>query len=341
MDKSASEITFNENGVCNFCISAQQALKEIGLEKPNFYKTIERIKQDGKGKKYDCLIGLSGGVDSSMVLHNAVKLGLRPFTFTLDNGWNDPKADENVLNLVETLKVPLYRYVVDLLKFRKLQATFMNAGIKNLEAITDHILFAVTYELANKYDIKWVLSGGNVATESIMPASWGEDPRDLYWIKSIYKLKQKEKLIGLPMIPLWKEQYFRLIKQIKFLRLLDYLDYNRNESIKILGEKYGYKSYGEKHCENYFTWWFQNFYLFEKWNIDKRKAHLASLINSGQVTRHEALELLAESPEYPKLGIEKRILEMPNKTYDDYPNSKKIRQLVVKLYKYIPKNWKS
>lgn len=341
MDKSASEITFNEHGVCNFCISAQKALKEIGLEKPNFHRVIEKIKQDGKGKKYDCLVGLSGGVDSSMVLHHAIKLGLRPLTFTLDNGWNDPKADENVLNLVETLKVPLYRYVVDLLRFRKLQATFMNAGIKNLEAITDHILFAVTYELANKYKIKWVLSGGNTATESIMPASWGEDPRDLYWIKSIYRLKQKEKLTGLPMLPLWKEQYFRLIKGIKFLRPLDYLDYNRNESVKILNEKYGYKSYGEKHCENYFTWWFQNFYLFEKWNIDKRKAHFASLINSGQMTRKEALDLLTESPEYPKLGIEKRVLEIPNKTYDDYPNSKKIRQLVVKFYKYIPKKWKS
>jgi len=327
-------------GVCNFCLSAQQALKEIKEEKKNLQSIIERIKKDGEGKKYDCLIGLSGGVDSSTVLHYAVQLGLRPLTFTLDNGWNDTRADENVLNLVEKLRVPLFRYVIDIEKYRKLQASFMNGGIRNLEAITDHILFATTYEMANKNGIKWILSGGNVNTESIMPASWGEDPRDLKWVKAVYKANTKKELYGLPTISLFQEQYYRLVKQKKFLRLLDYLDYNREESIKLLSEKYDYKVYGEKHCENTFTWWFQNFYLFEKWNIDKRKAHYASLINSGQMTRKEALDLLTESPEYPALGIEKRVVQIPCKEYNDYPNSKKVRQLVVKLYKYIPKKLK-
>lgn len=340
MDKSAEEITFNSEGVCNFCLSAEKALKEIELEKENLPDIISKIKNDGKNRNYDCLIGLSGGVDSSMVLHHAVELGLRPLCFTLDNGWNDPKADENVMNLVEGLRVPLFRYVIDIRKFRELQTAFIGSGIKNIEAITDHILFAATYEMASKYGIKWILTGGNVATESIMPESWGEDPRDLRWIKDVFRKNTKKRLKGLPTISLLKEQYYRLVKQIKFLPLLNYFDYNRNESIKLLSEKYNYKNYGEKHCENYFTWWYQNFYLFEKWNIDKRKAHYASLINSGQMTRKEAMDLLAESPIYPRIGIEGKVMNYPKRNYDDFKNGKKIRKFVSKIYKYIPKKWK-
>lgn len=331
MDKSAEEISFNEKGVCNFCEQAQKALKEIKDE----------VLPDIKGKKYDCLIGLSGGVDSSMVLHHAVKMGLRPLCFTMDNGWNSPKSDENVLRMVETLKVPLYRYVIDLKRYRELQGAFLKAGIKNLEAITDHILFAITYELANKYGIKYILTGGNTATESIMPASWGEDPRDLKWIKAVYKSATGKKLKGLPTISLLKEQYYRLVKRIKFVRLLDFIGYNRQEAIELLQKEYGFQDYGEKHCENNWTWWFQNFYLFEKFGIDKRKAHLSSLINSGQITRQQALEVLDKGPVFPFLGLEKKVLAYPYSKYEDYPNSKKIREWVVKIYKYIPKKWKS
>ena len=223
MDKSASEIIFKD-GVCNFCIQAQKALKEIEAEKKNLPKIIERIKKDGEGKDYSCLCGISGGVDSSTALHYAVELGLKPLAFTMDNGWNDPRADENVLKLIEKLKVTLYRYVLDLEKFRELQAAFIKGEIMNLEAITDHLLLATTYEMAAKYKIKWILSGGNTATESIMPVSFGpEDPRDLRFIKDVYKKMTGKKLTGLPVIPLWKEQYYRLVKQIKFFRLLDYV----------------------------------------------------------------------------------------------------------------------
>ena len=331
MDKSAEEIVFDDKGVCNFCEQAQKSLKEIKTE------TLPYIK----GKKYDCLIGLSGGVDSAMVLHHAVKMGLRPLCFTMDNGWNDKRADENVLRMVEKLKVPLYRYVIDLQKYREVQGAFLKAGIKNLEAITDHILFAITYEMANKYGIKYILTGGNTATESIMPASWGEDPRDLKWIKAVYKSQTGKRLKGLPTISLLKEQYYRLIKQKKFVRLLDFVGYNRQEAIELLNKEYGFQDYGEKHCENTWTWWFQNFYLFEKFGIDKRKAHLSSLINSGQITRQQALEVLDKGPVFPFIGLEKKVLAYPYSKYEDYPNSKKIREWVVKLYKYIPKKWKS
>jgi N-acetyl sugar amidotransferase len=338
MDKSAEEIIFDDKGVCNFCHQAQKSLQENKEEKHRLPDIIEKIK--GKGK-YDCLIGLSGGVDSATVLHFAMELGLKPLCFTMDNGWNDPKADENVLRMVEALKVPLYRYVIDLKKFKELQGAFLKAGIKNLEAITDHILFAITYEMANKYGIKYILTGGNTATESIMPASWGEDPRDLKWIKAVYKSQTGKSLKGLPTISLLKEQYYRLIKQKKFIRLLDFIDYNREKAIELLQKKYGWKPYGEKHCENIWTWWFQNFYLFEKWGIDKRKAHLSSLINSGQMTRQQALDELGRNPVFPELGLENKVMNYGRSSYNDYKNSSKIRQWVVKLYKYIPKKWKS
>ena len=341
LDKSATEIFFDEKGVCNFCHSAQKALKEIEAEKHKLPEIIEQTKKDGKGKKYDCLIGLSGGADSSTVLHHAVKLGLRPLAFSLDNGWNKgSESDENILKLVEKLKVPFYRYTIDLKKFKELQAAFMRGGVKNLEAITDHLLMAATYEMADKYKIKRVLSGGNTNTESVMPASWGEDPRDLCWIKSVYKKVTGKKLTGLPVIPLWKEQYYRLVKQIKFTRLLDYLDYDREKSIELLTKLYRYKDYGGKHEESIWTWWYQSFFLFEKYGIDKRKAHYSSLINSGQMTRKEAMNLLIESPIYPKLGIEQKVLKYPKKSYHDYPNSEWIRKMVVKLYKFIPAKWK-
>lgn len=341
MDRSANDIFFDKNGVCNFCHQAQRALKEIEIEKPNFEKRIKRIKKDGRGRRYNCLLGLSGGADSSTALHCAVQFGLRPLCFTMDNGWNDPKADSNIMNLVEMLKVPLYRYIIDLQKFKELQGAFMRGGVKNLEAITDHILFAATYEMAVKNSIKWVISGGNVNSESVMPISWGEDPRDLYWITSIYKKMTGKKLKGLPTLSLWKEQYYRLIKQIKFFQILNYVNYNREEAIKLLQEKYHYEPYGEKHCENVFTWWYQNFYLFTKWGIDKRKAHYSSLINSGQLDRKIAMQLLTRSPVYPKLGIEERALKYPKKSYYDYQNSEWIRRFVIMIYKYLPKSWKS
>lgn len=340
MDGTAEELILTPNG-CNFCEQAKKALKEIEAEKKNLPEIIERIKKDGENKEYDVLCGLSGGADSSFVLHLAVQLGLRPLCFSLDNGYNDPKADENVLKIVEKLQVPLYRYTIDLQKFKELQSAFMKGGVMNLEALTDHILFAATYEVAAKYKIKWILSGGNTATESIMPVSFGpEDPRDLRFIKSVYKRMTGKKLTGLPMISLWKEQYYRLFKQIKFLRLLDYTGYNRKKAIEFLEKEYDYYSYGEKHCENYFTWWYMNFWLYERYGIDKRKAHLSSLVVSGQMTRKEAMNLLAECPIYPRLGIEEKVMKYPKKSYHDYKNSEWIRKKVIWIYKFIPAKWK-
>ena len=158
MDKSAGEITFDENGVCNFCHIAQRELKmaKEAQERGEFSKAYKKIKLAGKEKKYDCLLGLSGGADSSRALHEIVELGLRPLAYTIDNFWNTPESDDNIMRLVETLKVPLYRYTIDKKKFIDLQSAFLQAGLINAEIPTDHILMASAYEIATKNKIKYI-----------------------------------------------------------------------------------------------------------------------------------------------------------------------------------------
>lgn len=304
MDNSAPEIVFTEIG-CNFCDAAREAFASIG----GHYTSIR-----DKDAQYDCLIGLSGGVDSSYALHKAVEIGLRPLCFSIDTGYNKPEADENIMKLVETLKVPFYRYTINLKNFKKMQSAFMRVGVKNIEIPTDHVLMAASYEMAARYGIKTILSGGNVSTESIMPVSWGYNARDLTHIKDIYRGSYR----GLPTCGLLKWNFYRWVKKIKVFYLLDYLDYNRAEAEKELTEKYGFVSTGDKHEENYFTWWFQNWYLFEKWGIDKRKAHLSSMIVSGQISREDALEIVMSNPIYPTFGFEEKVLKYPKHEHSDY-----------------------
>ena len=335
MDGSDKNIVLDENGVCNYCYQAQKSLKEIAEQKYDLPYLLGKIKKDGKGKKYDVLIGISGGVDSSTVLHYAVRFGLRPLCFSVDNGWNDPRADENIMRMVETLKVPFYRYTIDLKKFKELQVAFIKAGLINIEIPTDHILLATSLETAKKNGIKWILSGGNVATESIMPASWSYPARDLVHIKDVYKKMIGKKLTGLPVCGLLKWNIYKWWHGIKTLYLLDYLRYNREESIKLLQEKYGYKPYGLKHEESVFTAWFQNYYLFEKFGIDKRKAHYSSLINSGQMTRKEAMDLAADRPIYPELGLEKLIWRYPKRSHYDFKTDEKRFLFISKIIRTI------
>lgn len=334
MDTTAKEIVFDDSGRCNFCLQAEKSLGEIEKEKSKLGEVIGEIWDKTTGQ-YDCLIGLSGGVDSSFLLYKAVELGLKPLCFSIDNGWNDPKADENIMRLVETLKVPFYRYTIDIAKFAELQSAFMKAGVSNIEIPTDHILMAATYDMANKNGIKTILSGGNVATESIMPPSWGYNARDLVHIKDIYKKFTGKSLTGLPMISLLKWNWYKWVKRIKVVYLLDYINYNRDEAIKTLSEKYGYKDYGDKHQESEFTKWFQNFYLYEKFGFDKRKAHYSSLIVSGQMTRDQALERLAEQLYYPKFGLESKVMNYPKHDYKDYRTDEKLFNFISKIIKLL------
>lgn len=227
MDGSCKELVLDKNGVCQFCHQSQKALKEIELEKPNLDKWIKKIKDNGKGKNYDVLIGLSGGVDSSTALHEAMRLGLKPLCFTMDNGNNDPRADENILRLVETLKVPLYRYVLNINRYQELRAAYLRAGVINVEAVYDHLLMAASYEMADQYNLRWILSGGNVSSESIMPPSWSYPSRDLVNIKDIYRTMTGKKLKAekgsFPLCGTLKWNYYHWVKKIRVFYLLDYL----------------------------------------------------------------------------------------------------------------------
>lgn len=323
MDSTASEFTLTKDG-CYFCDLALANKPEHD----GFYLDVKNPSGE-----YDVLLGISGGVDSSYCLHLLHEMGYRVLTFSIDNGWNDPRADENIMKLVEGMKVPFIRYTIDLRKFNDLQSAFIRAGLKNIEIPTDHILMASALELANDYGIKTIISGGNWATESIMPRSWGYQPRDLKHIRGVYRNLTGRTLTGLPVCGLLKWNWYKWVKGIRTINLLDYFPYNRAEAISLLTEKYRYTPYGEKHAESFFTKWFQNFYLFEKFGIDKRKAHLSSLILSGQVTREEALEELQKNPEYPRFGIEAQVLKYPKHEYTDYPNDEKRFEFISKVIK--------
>lgn len=329
MDGSAQEIVFTETG-CNFCDGAKKELGKVDCGEWQIHK-VAMLKT--RPQKYDCVIGLSGGVDSSMALVHLVEEGLTPLCFSIDNGWNDPIADSNIMNLVEGLKVPFYRHTIDLDKFKELQATFLKAGVTNVEIPSDHLIITTAYHLANEYGIKYIVSGGNLVTESIMPYSWSYPARDLKHIKDIYKKFTGKKLKGLPTMSLLRFNYYKWIKGIKVINILDWMGYNREDAIKELQEKFGWEDYGEKHEESIFTKWFQNFFLFQKFGIDKRKAHYSSLIVSGQLSRDEALSKLQASPIYPKLGIEKKVMQYEKHDHHDYKTDEKLFNFISSVVK--------
>ena len=335
MDTTAPEIVFTDTG-CNFCDLAER-MRPLPYGKHIRWPDMYELLALKTSNEYDVILGLSGGIDSSWCLHLLKKNGIKVLTYTIDNGYNTPQADENILKMVETLEVPFFRYTIDLEKFRELQGAFIKAGLKNIEIPTDHILMASAYEVANTYGIKTIISGGNWATESVMPRSWGYQPRDLKHIKAICGDRAKHILSSLPTCGLLKFNYFKWIKGIKTINLLDYVEYNREEAIQTLQRSYGWEPYLEKHCENYFTWWFQNYYLFTKFGIDKRKAHLSSLILSGQMSRSEALEILQTNPVYPRMGIEEKVLKYPKHEYTDYPNDEKLFEAISSVIRWLRK----
>ena len=247
---------------------------------------LEQIKKEG------CAIGLSGGLDSSRTLHWAIENGLKPLCFTFDNGYNTPEADHNIKAMVKGLDHKIIKVRPN--RYKKLQEAFIKAGLPNVEIPTDHILMAISLKFAKENGVKWILSGGNTVSESIMPESWSYPARDLTHIKDVYKKMTGENLDKLPLCSVWMWNDYKWNHGIETIYPLDYIDYNLEESRELLKEKYGWKDYGNKHEENIFTQWFQNFYL-QKFGIDKRKAHLSSLINAGQMTKEEALQKITDS----------------------------------------------
>lgn len=353
MDTSDPNITFDENGVCNHWKEATEKLEKGWLPNENGQKLLEEsaaeIRQAGTGKEYDCIIGVSGGIDSSYLLHVAVKLmKLRPLVVHVDAGWNSEIAVQNIEKLVKKLDLDLFTYVVNWEEMKDLQLAFLKSSVANQDIPQDHSFFAKLYEFAESKKIRYVITGSNLTSESILPSSWGYDASDSIHIKDIHKKFGKKKLKTYPMMGFIKSKiYWNYINKMNVISPLNWIDYNKNEAIEFLMKEYGWKFYGGKHHESKWTKFFQAYYLPKKFGFDKRKAHLSSMIVAGQITREEALEEL-KKPLYKeeeladdmnfiseKLGISldefKKLIELPNKDYSAYKNYQSRMQFLKKL----------
>lgn len=303
MDTTASDIEFDNYGVCNFCTDYEERCNHVVFEKTADKEIkrnilIEKIKIDGKGKEYDCIVGVSGGVDSSYVLHLAKEAGLRPLAVHMDNNWNSELAVNNINNLISSLGVDLHTHVINWDEYRELMQSFFDADVIDIELLYDNAMTAVNFALAKKYGIKYILSGSNLATEGIkMPSGWNWIKTDAKNIRAIAKTRNV-KINTFPIISTLQFVFYRVVRRIKWVSILDLYDFNKEEALALLENKYGYKRYPYKHYESIFTRFYQGYILPNKFGVDKRKLHLSTLIMSEQVARDVALEDLKNNP-YP------------------------------------------
>lgn len=359
MDTSDPMISFNANGVCNHCLSfSEVASREWFPNEEGAVKWVaiaEQIRRAGKGKEYDCILGLSGGVDSSYLALKIKDWGLRPLVVHVDAGWNSELAVANIEALVKHCKYDLHTHVVDWEEMRDLHLAYLRAAVSNQDAVQDHIFFSSLYHFATSNNIKYIISGGNLATEGVFPSSWHGSAMDAINLKAIHKKYGEIKLKKYKTISFFDCYFwYPFIKKMRTIRPLNYMVYNKAEALRELQEKVGYKPYPRKHGESLFTKLFQNYYLPKKFGMDKRLPHLASLIVSGQMTRDIALAKL-EEPLYDKSELEidityfckklrisrqqfDNLMMAPIHHYSDFPNwdvryqrMKKIQAIVQKF----------
>jgi len=350
MDTSAEDIVFDENGVCNYCKDFLLNYSKLKEKNKAVKPLIDKIKKDGKNKEYDCIIGVSGGLDSSYLLYLAKEWGLRPLATHMDNGWDTELASANISNLVNKLDVDLYTYVIDWEEYRELMLSFFNADVIDIEMLYDNALLGVNYRQAAKYKVKYMITGGNYATEGVMlPHNWRWQKIDGKNIRSIHKKFNGNAIKSFPLYTIWNYIYHEYIRNIKRVRPLDYIDYKKDEALKVLTEKFDYKPYKYKHYESVFTRFYQGYILPKKWGIDKRKVHLSNLILTGQMTRDEAIDELKKEP-YPseeelqedkeyvlkKLNWNEKQLQdyinSPGKNHSDYGTDRKIYNFIRDTY---------
>ena len=356
MDTSDSEISFDDEGNCNHCNKFLHDSKDIiyqGEESDNrLEKILKKIKEWGKGKEYDCLIGVSGGTDSSFVAYKTKELGLRPLAVHVDNGWNSEESVNNIKNVCNQLNIDYLSYVLDWEEFKDIQLSILKSSIVEVEIPTDIAITSVLHKVASENNIKYIVMGANYATEGILPESWFYNPKDLKLLKGIQKKFGTRKMKSFPTFDYKVEMYYKFIKGIRIIYLLNYLPYAKEEAIETLKEKVGWKNYGGKHHESYYTRFVQSYLQPVKFNLDYRRATLSSQICSGEVTREYAMEQLKKNSyeidnlefekEYvsKKLGITteefEKIISAPPKSYKDYPNDEKKLSFIYNIYrKYI------
>lgn len=342
MDETVPDIEFYDDGRCSLCRNYDEhRTKELYTDAAGaarLERLVEDIKAAGKGKDYDVLIGLSGGVDSSYVAYLVAKrFGLRAIAVHLDNGWNTELAVENVERIVKALNIDLATHVLDWREFRDIQTAFLKSGISNIEIPTDHAIWAVLVKTASKMGIKYIVAGNNVVTESIMPGSWLYGSKDSRLIRAIHARFGKVKMQSYPYLTTFDYGYYLLLRGIRWVPILNYVNFNKAEAKRTLMEELGWRDYGGKHYESVFTRFFHAYYLPAKFGFDLRKSYYSALVCSGQVTREEALRDLAQPPApaelmeqdrvyvLKKLGLSETefdaILKAPNRTFADYPNT--------------------
>jgi N-acetyl sugar amidotransferase len=297
MDDTVQGITFDENGVCTFChihdeIEATHAPSDSTTQK--FNALIEKIKKDGRRKKYDCIVGVSGGRDSTYTLYSAVKLGLRPLAVHFDNGWNSDLAVQNIKNACKILGVDLHTHVANWEEFKDMQRAFLQASVPDAEVPTDWVIFSVLFKEAAREDVKYIIHGHSFRTEGTTPLTWTY--MDGKYVNFIQKKFGTKRIKSFPVMTMFKYLYFTFIKNIRQIRLLYYLPYNESEILEKLTRELDWKNYGGKHHESKYTGFFQSYILTRKFNIDKRKLHYSALLRSGQMTRDEALQKVQVDP---------------------------------------------
>lgn len=341
MDTSDPEITFDSNGVCNHCIEFEQVTSKRWFPNEEGAKRLtamlDRIKADGKRKDYDCIIGLSGGVDSSYVALKAKEWSLRPLVVHVDAGWNSELAVSNIENIVKYCGYDLHTHVVRWEEMRALHLSYLRSGISNQDVPQDHAFISTLYRESSAHGIKYLLTGGNYSTEAIFPSSWHGSAMDGRNLRAIharfgdYKLRTYRPL-GFFGYYAW----YPFVRGLKKVYPLNFIPYTKHDAVSELQEKIGWRPYGRKHGESLFTRFFQNYFLPEKFGYDKRRPHLSSLIVTKQIARNEAMRLLMEDLYDPnelerdkayvasKLGITVEELEgyvrSPCRSHRDFAN---------------------
>jgi N-acetyl sugar amidotransferase len=297
MDTTDLEIVFDKRGVCNHCYKFDDLTTKRWFPNEEGKKKLEtifnKIKQTSKKQEYDCIIGLSGGVDSSYLAVVMKDYGLRPLIVHVDAGWNSEFAMHNIERIVKYCGYDLHTHVMDWQEIKDLQLAYLKSGIANQDVVQDHAIFASIYHFAVKNNIKYVINGGNIATESVFPKSWHHDAMDAINLKAIHQRYGKLKLRQYRTINFMEYFfYYPFIKGMTTIRPLNFVSFHKSEALEYLKKKVDFKEYGRKHGESRFTKFFQNYYLPSKFNIDKRRAHLSSQILSGDLTRDQALQEL-------------------------------------------------
>lgn len=295
------EIEFDNDGVCNICktfdkLRATQVFeKEAGEKKLN--ELLANIRQSSKGKPYDCLLTLSGGTDSSYLAYLCKQWKLNPLVLHVDNGWNSELAVKNIEELVKRLGFDLYTFVIDWQELRDLQIAYFKSSVIDLDIPSENALLGAFFRVCRKYRLKYLLSGHNVMTEGWLPPNFTSQYKlDTMNLRAIQKKYGTVKLKKYPSIGFFRYQYYTRLCGIKFVNPLNFVEYNKEEAKRILKDELDWQEYGAKHYENVFTRFYQGYILPEKYGVDKRKAHLSTLICSGQLPRNEALKIVAGPP---------------------------------------------